>query len=376
MEQDHDDAVVSTARGPREPLTRLAGIAAAVRAAASCDRCTIQLVEGDELVITVSDPPLLLGPRARRRPIDAGIAGRVTETRAPVYLADLSGAGGEPAAEGMTAHARTYYGVPLVHGGKVLGVLQVDAARDDAFDAETRRRIDEIAGDLATELAGSPRSGDASAVIAHEIRRPLTSLRGLSDTLAELGDRLDRETVRTIARRIRAASVRLERLVQDLLDLARTGGMRLEVTSSDIEIGLLLIELASDRPDRVITCSMEQDLPRVRADPARLRQILDNLIENAARFSPEDTPIELRARREEGMVALSVTDHGIGIPEHETRRIFERFYQLDPERGGGGLGIGLALVREIADAMGIRVHVDSREGQGSTFTLLLPVAPS
>ena len=373
MEQDHDDTVVSTARGPREPLTR---IAAAVRATASCERCTIQLVEGDELVITVSDPPLLLGPRARRRPIDAGVAGRVTKTRAPVYLADLAGAGGEPAAEGMSAHARTYYGVPLVRGGELLGVLQVDAARDDAFDAETRRRIDEIAGNLVTELAGSPPRSDASAVIAHEIRRPLTSLRGLSETLAERVDDLDRETVQTIAHRIRAASIRLERLVQDLLDLARTGGMRLEVTSRDVEIGPLLIELVSDRPDRVITCSMQQNLPRVHTDPARLRQILDNLLENAARFSPEDTPIELRARREEGVVALSVTDHGIGIPGHETRRIFERFYQGDPEGAGGGLGIGLALVREIADAMGIRVRVESRVGQGSTFTLELPVASS
>lgn len=365
-------APASTARRTRE---KLAGIVAAVRAAAACERCTIQLVEGDELVVTATDPPLVLGPRARRRPVDAGVAGRVATTRAPVYLADLAAEGTEPAAEGLTARARTYYGVPLQRGGELLGILQVDATEGDALDAGSRRRIDAIARDLSAELSPeTDRGGDAPDVLAHEIRRPLTSLRGLSDTLAERADRLDRETVRTIARRLRAASLRLEGMVQDLLDLARTGEMRLEVRPRRFDLAPLLAELAADRAERPLTLSVEPGLRPVLADASRLRQILENLLENAERFSPEGSPIELTASGEGAVVAVSVRDRGEGIPARELDRIFERFHQVDPGHARGGLGIGLALVREIAAAMGVRVRVSSRLGHGSVFTLEIPLA--
>jgi two-component system, OmpR family, sensor histidine kinase VicK len=114
----------------------------------------------------------------------------------------------------------------------------------------------------------------------------------------------------------------------------------------------------------------------VRADPNQLRQVVSNLVDNAIKYSPEGGNVRLRLERSGGAVRLAVGDTGLGIPGREQRRIFEKFYRLDPNmtRGIGGTGLGLYIVRELVDRLEGKVWVESTEGEGSTFFVELPAA--
>jgi signal transduction histidine kinase len=114
----------------------------------------------------------------------------------------------------------------------------------------------------------------------------------------------------------------------------------------------------------------------VDADADRLRQVIANLLDNAIKYSPGGGRVELRISQENGTGVIEVADHGLGIPAHEQQRIFEKFYRLDPSmtRGIGGSGLGLYISRELIEQMGGHLSVSSRVGQGSTFTVTLPLS--
>jgi signal transduction histidine kinase len=136
------------------------------------------------------------------------------------------------------------------------------------------------------------------------------------------------------------------------------------------------IAQAAPGPPGRVRLELAPDVPPVRADPERLEDILANLIANACAYSPPEAPVEVRIARDGAAVAIAVRDEGIGIPEEEQERIFERFYQVrrGPQRRSGGSGLGLYIARAYAEAMGARIHVRSRPGHGSTFTVTLPAA--
>ena len=358
----HDDAALSSALR-------------AIRESAAGARVALHLRHDDLLVIAATEPRIVFGAEARRAPIDRGLAGRVAATRKPVYLADLRDIPrSEAPREPVGAGARTYLGIPLLDGDELMGVLQVDSPSTDAFPPATRRRIASAAEDVARRLRGSadddgdPRTVALSAV-AHELRTPLTSLRGLAETLARGIGASDRDLLEDIGRRIVRATDRLVRIVDDLFDLARSGLEGLRVEPEPVEVGPILERLAEEAPEgSPVWLDLELDLPKVRADPLRLRQALENLVANARRFSPPGSEVRLTAERVEHGVAVGVTDRGPGIPPDERERIFDPFVRTK----GGGLGIGLALVRRIADAMDARIEVESAPGVGSTFRLVLP----
>ncbi|MBA2384611.1 MAG: hypothetical protein H0V68_08130 [Actinobacteria bacterium] len=120
----------------------------------------------------------------------------------------------------------------------------------------------------------------------------------------------------------------------------------------------------------------EADVERVAADPGQLRQVLVNLVDNAIKYSPEGGLVELSIGNGNGAIRFSIVDRGLGIPASEHRRIFEKFYRLDPgmTRGIGGTGLGLYICRELVRRMDGRIWVESRLGQGSTFVVELPAA--
>jgi signal transduction histidine kinase len=130
-------------------------------------------------------------------------------------------------------------------------------------------------------------------------------------------------------------------------------------------------------PDNVeVELRAPDDLPAVAADPGQLRQVLENLVENAIKYSPDGGVVELALDRENSRVRFRVRDQGLGIPDDEQRRVFEKFYRLDPNmtRGIGGTGLGLYICRELVRMMDGRIWVDSRPGEGSTFSVEIPVA--
>jgi len=341
------------------------------------------------LSVAATDPPVHFGPRATRYEPDRALARWVLESSEPRYIPDLRD---EPRFhgdlfEGLSPGARTYLGAPLIAGGDPVGILHLDSPEPDAFDAADRDRVLALIPDLAAAVHEAvphaptrsiPGLGDFLSIVSHELRAPITSIRGLSETLATRAETMDRALVLELARRISNAGVRLQRLVTDLLDVSNLerGSIPVRVTPTDLEPIIRQATAIPTMPPHDLEVAIDPGLPRVLADPDRLCQVLDNLLSNAAKFSDARLPIAVRARADRSRVALSVEDRGQGIAPDMFERVFEPFARGAHGTSGdpGGIGIGLFIVRDICRAMDAEVRLESEEGKGTTVTILLPVS--
>jgi two-component system sensor histidine kinase BaeS len=216
------------------------------------------------------------------------------------------------------------------------------------------------------------------ADVSHELHTPLTAIRGYVETLQM------RELSLTDADRDRYLSIvsdeaeRLERLIADLLDLARLDAgrptMRIERVAVPALLARVLDRYRPAADARGITLETSPVDAAVSGDAGRLEQALSNLVSNALRFTPPGGTVRVDARREGTEVVLAVRDTGPGLSPQQQTRVFERFYKTDASRSAEGTGLGLSIVRAIVEAHGGAVSVESAEGQGSTFVLRLPVS--
>lgn len=210
------------------------------------------------------------------------------------------------------------------------------------------------------------------ASVSHDLRTPLTTIKALAHDLRTNGD--DR------AATIEQEADRLNRLVADLLDLSRLQAgsvpIHLELTAADDLVGALVQRMSGALQGRELRVTIEGDTMLVgRFDLAHALRILVNLVENAHKYSPPDTPIELRVSRDDGDLAFAVSDRGTGIAAGQRERIFEPFYRAPgspPDVGGAGLG--LAIARRLAEAQQGTLLYEPRPAGGSVFTLRLPAA--
>lgn len=221
---------------------------------------------------------------------------------------------------------------------------------------------------------------DFVANVSHEFKTPLTAIQGFAETL--LGGALDDAEHRTrFVEIIRDHSVRLARLTDDLLKLSQIEAGRLELELRPVEIAELAdacaetLKFRAGKKNHEIEVRCDADLPLVMADASRLREVLINLMENAVQYTPPGGHIEVRAEQQNGMVDVTVADNGIGIPQADQERIFERFYRVDTARSreAGGTGLGLSIARHIVEAHGGDIWVESAVGQGSRFHFSVPV---
>ncbi|NUQ39146.1 MAG: PAS domain-containing protein [Caldilineales bacterium] len=216
------------------------------------------------------------------------------------------------------------------------------------------------------------------SVISHELKTPVSLIKGYASTLAREDALLSPETVREGARVIEEESDRLNELINNLLDASRiqAGAMHLEMeTLSLVDLARATVErLQPQTPDHTFALDFAQALPPVRGDERRLRQVFENLLTNAVKYSPQGGVIRLGGWQEGGEVVIYVADRGIGIPYEEQEAVFERFYRVDSglRRSTQGAGLGLFLVKAIVEAHGGRVWVRSQPDQGSTFFVALP----
>jgi two-component system phosphate regulon sensor histidine kinase PhoR len=223
---------------------------------------------------------------------------------------------------------------------------------------------------------------DFVANVSHELKTPLTSISGYAETL--LGDGVDAVTTERFLRTILSNARRMQRLVDDLLDLSRIEAGRWQPMLSQVDIAAVAQEswaALADRADshRVeLVLDLAPDAATIEADLDALRQILTNLMDNSLRYTPDGGRIVCRTRRTDGSVALSIRDNGSGITREHLPRIFERFYRADHSRSReeGGTGLGLAIVKHLVEAHGGRVTAESERGSGTTVTCVFPDTPS
>jgi signal transduction histidine kinase len=237
-------------------------------------------------------------------------------------------------------------------------------------------RLQEALSRLEEALSRQRRfAADAS----HELRTPLTSIVGYAGMLDRWGMR-DPQTAQEGVATIRQESERMQRLVEALLALTRGDeGAPLNIEHNDLaavaEDVARTAQAAAGEKLAVRYLPAERPL-NAPFDRDRILQAASILVDNAVRYTPEGGKVTVAAREKNGWVKLEVSDTGVGIPEDKLPLIFERFYRADPSRGTGGAGLGLSIARQVIEAHGGKIEVESTPGEGSTFRLLLPKEPS
>ena len=266
----------------------------------------------------------------------------------------VAGTGTAPAELSLHERTMAVASRPLVTGGGVVTLL----------DLTVLRRLETIRRDFV-------------ANVSHELKTPLTAVSGYAETL--LDDGIPPEQRRRFVETIRDNATRMQRIVDDLLDLSRieSGGWRPAARSIDVA-GLVsdvyvALQPAAAAKGLALVADIAPDAARINADPTAFRQIVTNLVENAIRYTPAGS-VTLSTRCSDGGTWLEVRDTGIGIAPEHLPRIFERFYRVDAGRSReqGGTGLGLAIVRHLADAHGGRVEATSAIGKGTTVSVLFP----
>jgi signal transduction histidine kinase len=255
-----------------------------------------------------------------------------------------------------------------------------------AETAALGKAFNEMAAELeleASERDQLDRMKDEFVLTAsHELRSPLTSVQGFAELLM-----MDRESL--TPRQVETVEIILDncrhlvRLLNDLLDLARSDAGRLAIRLRPTQLAPLIEDVVrtlraqTEASEQTLTEQIEPNLPLVEVEPDRIRQILVNLVTNAHEYSPERASIQVKARVADGLVEISVTDNGPGIPPAQKEHIFERFVRGDAglTQRVGGTGLGLAISRSLVELHGGTIAVDSEVGRGSTFTVALPLAP-
>jgi PAS domain S-box-containing protein len=296
-------------------------------------------------------------PAAGTIPGWAAIADRVPVASRPGDVDDASG-------------AET---VPLDIEGRelwlsIVGVTLADGTVYAFRDVTRERRLEEFRSEFV-------------ATVSHELRTPLASLHGAALTLREHGEILDGGTRQELLDMIAVQSRRLAELVEEILVTGQldSGALRVVTEPFDPE-ELVWTAAAAARlrvgDDTTIDVSVPAVLPKVAGDADRTRQVLTNLLDNAIKYSPDGGRIELTVEADDTYARFSVRDEGLGIPLGEQKRIFDKFYRLDPHqrRGIGGSGLGLYICRELVRSMNGRIWVESDPGRGATFTFELPIA--
>jgi signal transduction histidine kinase len=289
---------------------------------------------------------------------------------------------------------------PLAASGEPMGVLLAANIQKDEFDEADVRFTTLLGARIASVIESSRarqterqlvhrlREADQTksefvSMLAHELKGPMTTVKGFGEILQrqwnQLSDEKRTETLQIMSKEIG----RLSRLVTDLLDLSRmeAGTLRYDIAPSSLQeiVHNILQVHPSVRAQHEIVNEVPDDLPRVRADADRVRQVLLNLLTNATRHSPEGTDIRVTAEviedREEKAIVIGVSDQGIGISTEDRNRVFSKFATL-PKPGWvkKGTGLGLYITKGIVEAHGGRLWVDSEPGRGSTFFFTLQPA--
>jgi signal transduction histidine kinase len=239
-------------------------------------------------------------------------------------------------------------------------------AEEKVREAETLRELDKLRNELL-------------ANISHELRTPLASIKGFTTMLIDYDRKLKRNEKRDYLETIDKNADRLTELIEQLLEMSRLGAGMLTIDRAPTTIQKMCREVIAEAqvrsPTHRFTLDLPRKSPRVNIDARRIRQVLDNLINNSVKHSQAGTEVTVAARRAGGELLFTVTDQGIGIPEKDQSRVFEPMFRSRPRptSGGGGAGLGLSICKGLVEAHGGRIWIESEEGKGTRCFFTLPL---
>jgi signal transduction histidine kinase len=290
---------------------------------------------------------------------------------------------------------KSYMAAPLIARGRLFGAVTFATSnparrysRQDLSLAEELARRAALALDNARLYEDSQRIQDALqtaleakdeflGVMSHELRTPITAIYGNARVLRSRAERLDEDSKNRMMEDIEHESDRLFRIVENLLVLSRLE-LGQEVPTEPVLVQRLIAKLIASfqqrRPSRPIEVNVNDQLEPVSAEPHYLEQILRNLLSNADKYSPSDSPIEVEARAGDGVADISVLDRGVGIAPEELDLIFDRFYRSDrTATQAAGIGLGLTVCKRLAETQGGQIWARARDGGGLEVGITLPL---
>jgi two-component system sensor histidine kinase KdpD len=284
--------------------------------------------------------------------------------------------------------------VPLAGSGGNIGVLALEPGNPRRlFIPEQQRLLDTFASQIALALERARLAAEARAsqidaeservrnallaAISHDLRTPLASIVGASTSLLEHGARLDAAQRHDLLGAIRDEALRMTRLVDNVLQMARlqSGAVTLAPEWQPVEeiVGDVLRRLRPLLAGRRVDAHVAPNLPMVLVDGVLIGQVLANLLENAAKYTPPGTAIHITAGVEHGEVVVAVADEGPGLPAGEETRVFEKFHRAAPEPAQSGVGLGLAICRAIVSLHGGAISAENLPAGGAVFRFTLPI---
>jgi two-component system sensor histidine kinase KdpD len=300
---------------------------------------------------------------------------------------------GRPAGKGTDTlpGARARY-VPLIGSSETLGVVALADTVQDLDEPAQRRQLEAFAGQTALALerimlAERTRSTQVEieaerlrtallSSLSHDLRTPIGVITGAATALEQ--ESASPGARRELLQSILDESRRMGRLVDNLLDMVRleSGSLQVQKDWQNLEesIGAALLRLGDRLANHPTTVTLPPDVPLVPLDPVLIEQVFVNLLENAARYTPPGTPVEISAEEGEGGVVVTVADRGPGLEKGEERKVFEKFYRGRGQHIPGGVGLGLAICEGIIAAHGGRIWAEARPGGGAAFRFTLPLS--
>ena len=374
-----------------------AAFVAELRGLVPFDRAALLLVDDDEAVVMATSgvgAETSLGPGTKLE-VKGSILERVVGNGETVHRRDIADVQYPEEAELQQLGLRTRVLTPLQLGGRSIGALTVSRREPDSFRKEEIELVT-LLGRLVASAVQNIRTYDAErasaeelrrlsalradfvSLVSHELRSPMAAVIGSARTLQQRWNDLRPEQREAFLNVIGDETSRLASLVGDVLDTSRIEAGTFPYTFGTVEVGRLIRDAVAaaqlGQAEVALRTEIDGTLPHVWGDASRLRQLVDNLISNAIKYSRSGTEVHVLARGDERTVVVSVRDDGPGIPLDQQDLIFEKFGRASGRESKPGTGLGLFISRSFAEAHGGSLEVESAPGKGATFTLKLPTA--
>jgi K+-sensing histidine kinase KdpD len=396
------NAIAVTVNQSRDLEAMLYGALDKVLEVIEIDAGWIQLLDEDADVLSLvahrgfSDE---MAEETKTIKLGESMTGKVAQSGQPIVVDRVS----DDPALGMKAGRRealhAFAGVPIKSKDKVLGVLGIFSRSPDQLGSEEVQLLTAIGHQIGVAIENMRLAEQTSEIeilrelnrlrselianVSHELRTPLGLIKIFCTTLLREDVDFDRETQREFLCNIEEEADKLEKIVDNLLDLSQMKDGRLRLDKRPTNVSQLAREvIESMKLETDVQLTQHQfvhDFPSeplvATVDPKRIEQVLRNLLSNAIKYSPEGGTISVQGRGDDMQRLIQVSDQGMGIPSEDLERVFERFYRVENEitQAVSGAGLGLAVCRGIVEAHGGRIWVESSVDVGSTFYFTLPV---